>query len=136
MYGPCNSRLPEGHELVVRDLRSVYDDLVVRQKDARETTEVRFGMSSVESLGIGESSSHHGVRFSNVIKWNSERESFSLCLCLLRRFPAQVMVQRALRKENEGRSLRLCSMLQLKRLFDFDDESVVLPLDRGFTSMI
>ena len=56
-----NSVLPEGHEIVIRDLKKAHDFVVVRQKDARATSGRWFGVSSVESSIVGESPSHHVV---------------------------------------------------------------------------
>ena len=67
-YDPWSCVPPEGHDVVVRNLKRALDVVLVRQKDARDTSERWFGVNSVESSVIGESSSQQGVRVSNVVE--------------------------------------------------------------------
>ena len=53
---------------VVADLKRAYDVVVVRWKDARDTSEWCFGVTSVESSVVGESSGQQAVRISNVVE--------------------------------------------------------------------
>ena len=65
---PWASVLPDGHEAILVDLKKAYDVVVVRRKDARDTSERWFGVRSVESSEVGESSGRAGVRISNVVE--------------------------------------------------------------------
>ena len=74
--------LPERHDAVVQDLKRIFDVVVVRRKDARDTSERWFSVSSIESSDIGGSS---------VQQWHdspllskSERSNFFLSPCPLR----------------------------------------------------
>ena len=46
-YDPWVNVLPEGYEANVVDLKRAFDAVVVRQKDARDTSERRFGLRCV-----------------------------------------------------------------------------------------
>ena len=46
---PCANVLPEGYEATLVDLRKAYDVVVVRRKEARDTSERWFAVRSVES---------------------------------------------------------------------------------------
>ena len=65
---PLASVLPDGYEATLVDLRKAYDVVVVRRKEARDTSERWFGVRSVESSEVGESSGRAGVRISNVVE--------------------------------------------------------------------
>ena len=68
VYDPWTVILPEGYAAVVADLKRAYDVVVVRRKDARYTSERWFGVASVESSVVGESSGQQAVRISNVVE--------------------------------------------------------------------
>ena len=68
VYDQWTVILPEGYATVVVDLKRAYDVVVVRLKDARDTSERRFGVASVESSAVGESSGQQAVRISNVVE--------------------------------------------------------------------
>ena len=65
---PWANVLPEGYEATLVDLKKAYDAVVVRRKEARDTSERWFGVRSVESSEIGEPSCRAGVRISNVVE--------------------------------------------------------------------
>ena len=67
-YNPWTVTLLEGYAAVVADLKKACDVVVVRRKDARDTFEQWFGVASVESSVVGESSSKRTVRISNVVE--------------------------------------------------------------------
>ena len=67
VYDPWTVILPEGYTAVVAHLKRAYD-VVVRWKDARDTSERWFGVASVESSVVGESSGQQVVRISNVVE--------------------------------------------------------------------
>ena len=50
---PWANVLPEGYEATLVDLRKAYDAVVVRRKEARDTSERWFGVRSVESSEVG-----------------------------------------------------------------------------------
>ena len=64
---PWANVLPEGYEATSVDLRKAYDAVVVRQKEARDTSARWFGVRSVESSEVGEASCRGGVRISDVV---------------------------------------------------------------------
>ena len=65
---PWANALPEGYEVTSVDLRKAYDAVVVRRKEARDTSERWFRVRSVESSEVGEPSCRAGVRISNVVE--------------------------------------------------------------------
>ena len=65
---PWANVLPEGYEATLMDLRKAYDDVVVRRKEARDTSERCFGVRSIESSEVGEPSCWTGVRISDVVE--------------------------------------------------------------------
>ena len=65
---PCANVLPEGYEATLVDLKKAYDAVVVRQKDARDTSERCFGLRSIESSEVGEPSCWTGVRIRDVVE--------------------------------------------------------------------
>ena len=98
---------------------------MVHRKDARDTSERRFGVASVACSVVGESSGQQAVRISNVVKsvrWNS-----CLNVFLAYKRPVRVWLSKALERVDRRR----VSETAVKRRFEFDDESVVLPKGRG-----
>ena len=67
VYEPWNLILPEGYGAITDDLKKAYNVVVVRRKDARDTSERWFGVASVESSVAGESSGQQGLRISNIV---------------------------------------------------------------------
>ena len=68
VYDPWAVICPEGYAAVVSDLQKAYDVVVVRRKEARDTSERWFGVASVASSAVGESSGQQAVRISNVVE--------------------------------------------------------------------
>ena len=68
MYDPWAVICPEGYAAVVADLQKAYDVVVVRRKEARDTSGQWFGVASVASSAVGESSGQQAVRISNVVE--------------------------------------------------------------------
>ena len=64
-YDPWANGLPEGYESLLVDLRMAFDAMVVKKKDARDTSERWFGVRSVESSEVEEPSFRTGVRISD-----------------------------------------------------------------------
>ena len=57
-----------GYGAVVNDLKKAYDVVVIHREDARDISERWFGVASVESSVVGESSVQQCVRISNVVE--------------------------------------------------------------------
>ena len=53
VYDPWAVISAEGYAAVVSDLKRAYDVVVVRRKDARDTSERLFGVGSVASSAVG-----------------------------------------------------------------------------------
>ena len=68
VYDPWVVISPEGYAAVVADLKRAYDVVVARRKDARDASERWFGVTSVESSVVGESSDQQAVSISNVVE--------------------------------------------------------------------
>ena len=68
VYDPWAVISAEGYAAVVSDLKRAYDVVVVRRKDARDTSERCFRVASVASSVVGESSGPQTVRISNVVE--------------------------------------------------------------------
>ena len=67
VYDPWAVISPEGYAAVVADLKRAYNVVVVHRKDARDTSERWFGVTSVESV-VGESSGQQAVRISHAVE--------------------------------------------------------------------
>ena len=65
---PWANVLPEGYGATLVDLRKAYDAVIVRRKEARDTSERWFGVRSVESSEVGEPSCWTGVRISVAVE--------------------------------------------------------------------
>ena len=67
-YEPWANVLSEVYEAIVFDLKKAFDDVDVRRKNARDTSERWFGVRSVESSEVGEPSCWIGVRILDVVE--------------------------------------------------------------------
>ena len=127
VYDPWNLLLPEGYGAVLNDLKKAFDVVLVRRKNARDTSQRWFGVASVESSAVGESSGQQGVRISNIVE-----------VVEVEYLPQSVS---ATQMPNMSSSVKSPAMgkwksetpvpVAVKRRFEFDDESVVLPKGRG-----
>ena len=105
VYDPGNLILPEGYGVVVDDLKKAYDVVVARQKNARDTSERWFGVASVESSVVRESSGQQGVFESPILlKW--ERSRFCLSPCPPHESPARALVSKVLKRGNRSKVRR------------------------------
>ena len=68
VYDPWAVISAEGYAAVVSDLKRAYDVVVVRRKDARDTSERWFGVASVASSVVGESSGQQAFAFRMLLK--------------------------------------------------------------------
>ena len=128
VYDPWTVILPEGYAAVAADLKRAYDVVVVRRKDARDTSEGWFGVASVESSVVGESSGQQAVRISNVVEVGKVEflpQSVSTMQAPSTRF--------AVKRPGKGKQKKseTPAKAAIKRRFEFDDESVVLPKGCG-----
>ena len=68
VYDPWAVISAEGCAAVVSDLKKAYAVVVVRRKDAPDTSVRWFGVGSVASSAVGEPSGQQAVRFSKVVE--------------------------------------------------------------------
>ena len=128
VYNPWAVICLEGYAAVVSDLRKAYDVVVVRRKEAGDTSERWFGVASVASPAVGESSGQQAVRISNVVEVGQ-----------VEYLPQSVSViqlpSTSFSNKNPGKGKQkkdeTPTKPAIKRRFEFDDESVVLPKGRG-----
>ena len=128
VYDPWAVILAEGYAAVVADLKRAYDLVVVRLKDARDTSERRFVVASLESSVVGESSGQQTVRISNVVEVGQVEylpQSVST-----RQAPSTSFGTKSPGK-GERKKSETPAKTASKRRFEFDDQSVVLPKGRG-----
>ena len=128
VYDPWAVISAEGYAAVVSDLKRAYDVVAVRRKDARDTSERWFGVGSVASPAVGESSGQQAVRISNVVQVGQVEylpQSVSAT-----QVPSTSIAVKNPGKGKQKKSETLAKTA-VKRRFEFDDESVVLPKGRG-----
>ena len=101
---------------------------MVRRKDARDTSERWFGVGSVASFAVGESSGQQAVRISNVGEVG-QVEYLPQSVSTLQ-VPSTSFAVRSTGKGKHKKS-ETPFKSAIKRRFEFDDESVVLPKGRG-----
>ena len=123
--------LPEGHDAVVRDLKTAYD-VVIRWKDAGDISEKWFGVNSVESSVTGDSSGQQGVGFSNDVEVG-EVEYLPESVPGLK-IPSTSYIAKSPAEGKRRRNATPSPVVPNHRL-EFDDESVVVPEGWGCTSM-
>ena len=128
VYDPWAAICPEGYAAVVSDLRKAYDVVVVRRKEARDTSERWFGVASVASSAVGESSGQQAVRISNVVEVGQ--------VGYLPQSVSAIQVPStsfAIKSPGKGKQKKgeTPAKPAIKRRFEFDGESVVLPKARG-----
>ena len=130
-YEPWASVLPDSYEATLVDLRKVYDVLVVRRKEARDTSERWFGVRSVEPSEVGEPSCRAGVRISNVVEVGQVEYLYGCVPAQDQPYGSTTVSPRSPGKGKRKRSVTPVPAIGPKRLCEFDDESVVLPKGRG-----
>ena len=133
VYDRWNLILPEGYGDVLNDLKKAYDVVVVRRKDARDTTSERwFGVTSVGSSVVGESSGQQGIRFRKIVQVE-EVEYLPQSVPT----PQTPSTSCSVKSPGKGKQKKgeTPAPVAIKRRFEFDDESVVLPKGRGCTLM-
>ena len=127
---PWANVLPESYEATLVDLKKAYDAVVVRRKEARDTSERWFGVRSVESSEVGEPSCRAGVLISNVVEVGQVEY-------LTGSVPArdQPGSSTTVTPESPGKGKRKRSVTPVPaaspKRFEFDDESIVSPKGRG-----
>ena len=128
MYDPRAVMSSEGYTAVVADLKRAYDVVVVRRKDARDSTERWFGVASVASSAVGESSGPQGVRISDVVEVG-QVEYLPQSVSAIQ-VPSPSFAVKSPGKGKQKKS-ETPAKTAIKRRFEFDDDSVVLPKGRG-----
>ena len=128
VYDPWAVISTEGNCAVVADLKTAYDVVVVRRKDAWDTSERCSRVASVASSVVGESSGQQAVRISKVVEVGQVEhllQSVSTIQALSTSF--------AIESPGKGKqkNSETPAKSAVKRRFEFDDESVVLPKGRG-----
>ena len=128
VYDPWTVISPEGYAAVVADLKRAYEVVVVHHNDARDTSERWFGVASVASSVVGESSGQQAVRISNVVEV-SQVEYLPQSVTSV---PAP-RTSFGIKSPGKGKQKKSETPAKsaIKRRFEFDDESVVLPKGRG-----
>ena len=127
-YDPWAVISAEGYAAVVSDLKRAYYVVVVRRKDARDTSERWFVVGSVASSAVGESSGQQAVRISNVVEVG--QVEFLPQSVSTTQVPSTSFAVRSLGKGKQKKS-ETPAKTAVNRRFEFDDESVVLPKGRG-----
>ena len=127
LYDPWTVILPEGYAAVVAALNRAYDVVVVHRKDARDTSERWFGVARVESSAVGESSGQQAVRISSVVEIG-QVENLPQSVSAMQ-VPSTRLGIKSPGKGKQKKS-ETPAKFALKRRFEFDDESVVLPKRR------
>ena len=128
---PWANVLPEGYEATLVDLRKAYDAVAVRRKKARDTSERWFGVRSVESSEVAETSCRSGVRISDVVEVGQVDYLSESVPARHQPFSSITISPRSPRKGKRKRSATPARAARPKRLFELDDESVILPKGRG-----
>ena len=113
---------------MVANLKRAYDVVVVRRKDAWDTSERWFGVATVESSVVGESSGQQAVRISNVVEV-VQVENLPQAVSTIQA-PSTSFSMMSLGKGKQEKS-ETPVKTAIKRRFEFDDETVVLPKGRG-----
>ena len=128
VYDPWIVISPEGYAAVVADLKRAYDVVVVHRKDTRDTSERWLGVASVVSSVVEESSGEQAVRVSNVVEVGQVEylpQSVSSVPV-----PSTIFGIKSPGKLKQKKS-ETPAKSAIRRRFEFDDESVVLPKGRG-----
>ena len=124
---PWANVLPDGYEATLVDLKKAYDVVVVRRKEARDTLQRWFGVLSVESSEVGEPSCRAGVRISNVVDVRQIEKLSGSVPARDQPCGSTTVSPRSPGKGKRKRSVTPAPAASPKRLFEFDDESIILP---------
>ena len=128
---PWANMLPEGYEATLVDLKKAYDVVVVRRKEPRDTSERWLGVRSVESSEVGAPSCRAGVRISNVVEVGQVGYLSGSVPAQDQPFSSSTISPWSPGKGKRKRSATPAPFSSPKRLFEFDDESIILPKGRG-----
>ena len=128
---PWSNELPEGNEATLVTLRKSYEAVVVGRKYSRDTSERWFGVRSVESSEVGESSCLTGVRISDVVEVGQVEYLSESVLARDQPCSSTTISPRVPGKRKRKRSATAAPAATPKRLFELDDVSIVLPKGRG-----
>ena len=100
--------------------------MVVRRKEARDTSERWFGVHSVESSEVGEPSCWAGVRISNVVEVGQVEYLSGSVPARDQPCSSTTVSPQIPGKGKLKRSATPAPAASPKRLFEFDDESITL----------
>ena len=128
---PWVNVLPEGYVATLVDLKKANDAVVVRRKEARDTSERWFGVRSVESSEVGDPSCRAGVRIPNVVEVGQVEYLSGSVPARDQPCSSTTLSPRSPGKGKRKRSATPNPAASPKRLFEFDDESIFLPKGRG-----
>ena len=123
--------LPGGYEATLVDLRKAYDVVFVRRKEARDTSERWFEVRSIESSKVGELSCWAGVRIFNVVEVGQVEYLSGSVPAWDQPCSSTTLSPRSPGKGRRKRSATPAPAASPKRLFEFDDETIILPKGRG-----
>ena len=124
---PGTNVLLEGYEATLVDLKKAYDAVVVRRKEARDTSERWIGVRNVESSEVGEPSCRTGVRISNVFEVGQVKYLSGSVPARDQPCSSNTVSPRSPVKGKRKMSATPAPAASPKRLFEFDDESIILP---------
>ena len=127
---PWVNVLPEGYEATLVDLLKVYDAVVVRRKEAWDTSERWFGVHSIESSEVGEPSCRTGVRIADVVAVGRVEYLSESVPARDQPCSSTTVSPRIPGKGKHKRSATPAPSATPKG-FEFDDESIVSPKGRG-----
>ena len=100
---------------------------MVCRKEARDTSERWFGVASVASSSVGESSGQQAVRISNIVEVGQVEYLPQSVSAIQVPSTSFAIKSPGKRKQKKG---EMPAKPAVKRRFEFDDESVVLPKTR------
>ena len=124
---PWANVLSEGYEATLVDLRKAWDAVIVTRKEARDTSERWFGVHSIESSEVGEPSCRTGVRITNVVEVGQIEYVSESVLARDQPCSSTKVSSRIRGKGKRMRSATPAPAATSKRLFEFDDESIIVP---------
>ena len=124
---PWADVLPRGYEATSVDLRKTYDAEVVSRKEARDKWERWFGVRSIKSSEVGEPSCRTGVWISDVVEVGQVEYPSESVFARDRPCRSTTISPRSPGKGKFKRSGTSAPAATPKPLFEFDDESNILP---------
>ena len=133
---PWESVLTEGYEATSVDLRKAYDAVVVKRKEARDTSERWFGVRSVESSEVGSHLVGLECGYPKLLRLDRLNTCLGLCLLGVSLVVVQHYLFEALGKESAREVRHLlpllapndCSNLTTSQLLCQKEEGCILKI--------